>query len=585
MRTELSASHAPPSRRNCSSVPLRYSVLVTPEELAEAIHTVLTTAVDDGSLALPVEEVPLPRVERPRNRDHGDWATNVAMQLAKKAGTNPRALAELLVPRLAELDGVDSVEIAGPGFLNFRLSAASAGELARTIVEAGEAYGRNDALAGQHVNLEYVSANPTGPVHLGGARWAAVGDSLARILVACGATVTREYYFNDHGSQIDHFSHSLYARAMGREVPEDGYGGQYIADIAEQVRADARAAGEPDPITLPEEEAIEVFRARGVELMFAEIKERLHSFRVDFDVFFHEDSLHSSGAVADAIARLRERGEIFDEGGAVWLRTTTYGDDKDRVLIKSDGQAAYFAGDVAYYLNKRERGADAAIYLLGADHHGYIGRMMAMCAAFGDEPGVNLQILIGQLVNLVKDGEPVRMSKRAGTIVTLDDLVDAVGVDAARYALVRVSMDTQVDIDLDLLSQHSNDNPVYYVQYAHVRTCNVARNAAAHGVSRDAGFDPAALDTEADSALLGALAQFPAQVAQATELREPHRIARYLESLAATYHAWYGQCRVTPRSDDPVEAGHIARLWLNDAVTQVLRTGLGLLGVSAPERM
>jgi len=351
------------------------------------------------------------------------------------------------------------------------------------------------------------------------------------------------------------------------------------------VRADARAAGEPDPVTLPEEEAIEVFRARGVELMFAEIKERLHSFRADFDVFFHEDSLHSSGAVADAIARLRERGEIFDEGGAVWLRTTTYGDDKDRVLIKSDGQAAYFAGDVAYYLNKRERGADAAIYLLGADHHGYIGRMMAMCAAFGDEPGVNLQILIGQLVNLVKDGEPVRMSKRAGTIVTLDDLVDAVGVDAARYALVRVSMDTQVDIDLDLLSQHSNDNPVYYVQYAHVRTCNVARNAAAHGVSRDAGFDPAALDTEADSALLGALAQFPAQVAQATELREPHRIARYLESLAATYHAWYGQCRVTPRSDDPVEAGHIARLWLNDAVTQVLRTGLGLLGVSAPERM
>ena len=559
---------------------------MTPEELASLIRSTLLDAAAAGRISIDPAQVPDPvTVERPRVREHGDWATNVAMQLGKKAGMAPREFAQILADDLSVADGIDSVEVAGPGFINIRLGAGAAGELARTIVEAGAEYGRNETLAGRSINLEYVSANPTGPVHLGGARWAAVGDSLARLMAASGAAVTREYYFNDHGSQIDRFSHSLYARAMGREVPEDGYGGQYIADIADQVRADARAAGEPDPITLPEAEAIEVFRARGVELMFAEIKERLHSFRADFDVFFHEDSLHTSGAVADAIERLRERGEIFDEGGAVWLRTTTYGDDKDRVLIKSDGQAAYFAGDVAYYLNKRERGADAAIYLLGADHHGYIGRMMAMCAAFGDKPGENLQILIGQLVNLVKDGEPVRMSKRAGTIVTLDDLVDAVGVDAARYALVRVSMDTQVDIDLNLLSQHSNDNPVYYAQYAHVRTCNVARNAATHGVTRDAGFDPAALDTEADEALLAALAQFPAQVAQATELREPHRIARYLESLAATYHTWYGQCRVTPRGDDPVEPGHVARLWLNDAVTQVLRTGLGLLGVSAPERM
>ena len=562
---------------------------MSPEALSELISSIAHNLIAAGQAGALTDEL-IPSVDklavmRPKDRAHGDWASNIAMQLAKKAGMKPRDLAEPFAAALAEADGIAKVEVAGPGFINIRLGAGAAGELARTIVEAGVAYGRNETLSGRSINLEYVSANPTGPVHLGGARWAAVGDSLARLMAASGAAVTREYYFNDHGSQIDRFSHSLYARAMGREVPEDGYGGQYIADIAEQVRADARAAGEPDPITLPEEEAIEVFRARGVELMFAEIKERLHSFRADFDVFFHEESLHTSGAVAAAIERLRERGEIFDEGGAVWLRTTTYGDDKDRVLIKSDGQAAYFAGDVAYYLNKRERGADAAIYLLGADHHGYIGRMMAMCAAFGDKPGENLQILIGQLVNLVKDGEPVRMSKRAGTIVTLDDLVDAVGVDAARYALVRVSMDTQVDIDLDLLSQHSNDNPVYYVQYAHVRTCNVARNAAEHGVTRDAGFDPAALDSEADEALLAALAQFPAQVAQATELREPHRIARYLESLAATYHAWYGQCRVTPRGDDPVEPGHIARLWLNDAVTQVLRTGLGLLGVSAPERM
>ena len=559
---------------------------MTPEELATLIRATLLDAAAAGRISIDPSLVPDPvTVERPRVREHGDWATNVAMQLGKKAGMAPREFAQILADDLAAADGIDSVEVAGPGFINIRLGAGAAGELARTIVEAGAAYGRNETLSGRSINLEYVSANPTGPVHLGGARWAAVGDSLARLMAASGAAVTREYYFNDHGSQIDRFSHSLYARAMGREVPEDGYGGQYIADIADQVRADARAAGEPDPITLPEEEAIEVFRARGVELMFAEIKERLHSFRADFDVFFHEDSLHTSGAVAAAIERLRERGEIFDEGGAVWLRTTTYGDDKDRVLIKSDGQAAYFAGDVAYYLNKRERGADAAIYLLGADHHGYIGRMMAMCAAFGDEPGVNMQILIGQLVNLIKDGAPVRMSKRAGTIVTLDDLVSAVGVDAARYALARSSMDSAIDIDLDLLASTSNENPVYYVQYAHARTRNVARNAAEHGVTRRSGFSPAALDDPADSALLGALARFPAVVAQAASLREQHRVARYLEELAAAYHTWYAATRVTPRGNDPVAPGHVARLWLNDAVSQVIANGLSLLGVSAPERM
>ncbi|MST64942.1 arginine--tRNA ligase [Schaalia hyovaginalis] len=559
---------------------------MTPEELALVIRSAILTGIEEGCLALETGAVPeTVKVERPRNREHGDWATNVAMQLAKKAGMAPRAFAEILADSLAKVEGIDAVEIAGPGFINIRLGAASAGELARTIVEGGSVYGTNESLAGTTINLEYVSANPTGPVHLGGARWAAVGDSLARLMSASGAAVVREYYFNDHGSQIDRFANSLYARAMGREAPEDGYGGQYIADIADQVRADAAAAGEPDPVTLPEAEAVEAFRARGVELMFGEIKERLRDFRSEFDVFFHEDSLHNSGAVARAIETLRERGEVFDLDGAVWLRTTSYGDDKDRVLIKSDGQAAYFAGDVAYYLDKRQRGADAAIYLLGADHHGYIGRMMAMCEAFGDEPGVNMQILIGQMVNLVKDGKPVRMSKRAGTIVTLDDLVDAVGVDAARYALVRVSMDSNLDIDLDLLASHTNENPVYYVQYAHARTRNVARNAAEHGVSRDAGFDPAALDAPADAELLGVLAQFPAQVAQAAELREPHRVARYLESLAAAYHTWYGQCRVTPRGDDPVDTGHVARLWLNDAVTQVLATGLGLLGVAAPERM
>ncbi|MGO3795578.1 MAG: arginine--tRNA ligase [Pauljensenia sp.] len=559
---------------------------MTPEELAALIRTTLLEASASGTLALDAADVPdTVRVERPKNRDHGDWATNVALQLARRAGVAPREFAEVLAATLREAEGIEEVAIAGPGFINVTLGAASAGQLVATILEAGESFGTNASLSGMKVNLEYVSANPTGPVHLGGARWAAVGDSLARLIEASGAEVTREYYFNDHGSQIDRFARSLYARAMGHEAPEDGYGGQYIAEIADRVRHDALAAGEPDPVSLPEDEAVEAFRARGVDLMFDEIKERLHSFRSDFDVFFHEDSLHSSGAVTRAIEVLRERGEVFDEDGAVWLRTTDYGDDKDRVLIKSDGQAAYFAGDVAYYLDKRRRGADVAIYLLGADHHGYIGRMMAMCEAFGDTPGVNMQILIGQMVNLLKDGQPVRMSKRAGTIVTLADLVDAVGVDAARYALVRVSMDSNLDIDLDLLTSHSNENPVYYVQYAHARTRNVARNAAEHGVSREAGFDPAALDHPADGDLLGVLAQFPAQVAQAAELREPHRVARYLEQLAAAYHAWYGQCRVTPRGDEPVTPGHVARLWLNDAVSQVLRNGLGLLGVEAPERM
>ena len=567
--------------------PLRYPERVTPEELAEAIRTVLVAAAGDGSLNLPIEEVPLPKVERPRNRDHGDWATNVAMQLAKKVGTNPRALGELLAERLGAVDGIDSVEVAGPGFLNVRLSAGAAGELARTILEAGDSYGTNDSLASSHVNLEYVSANPTGPVHLGGARWAAVGDSLARILAACGATVTREYYFNDHGTQIDRFARSLLAAARHQETPEDGYGGAYIGEIARTVTDDELAAGRPDPATLPDAEATEVFRARGVDLMFDSIKRELHEFHSDFDVFFHEDSLHESGAVTAAIDRLRERGMILEKDGATWLRTTDFGDDKDRVLIKSDGDAAYFAADVAYYLDKRQRGADCAIYLLGADHHGYIGRMMAMCAAFGDEPGVNMQILIGQLVNLVKDGQPVRMSKRAGTIVTLEDLVEAVGVDAARYALTRSSMDSMIDIDLDLLASSTNDNPVYYVQYAHARTRNVARNAAEHGVEREGSiaFDPAALDDPADSALLGVLAQYPALVAQAAQMREQHRVARYLEQLASAYHTWYAATRVTPRGDDPVDAGHVARLWLNDAVSQVLANGLGLLGVSAPERM
>ncbi|KGM10342.1 arginine--tRNA ligase [Cellulomonas bogoriensis] len=558
---------------------------MTPAELSQALHAVLTAAVDEGTVPLPEGSVPAQvTVERPRSREHGDWATNVAMQVAKRAGMAPRAVAEVLAARLTQVAGVASVDVAGPGFLNITLDAAAAGELARTVVEAGEAYGRSDTLAGQRINLEFVSANPTGPIHIGGVRWAAVGDSLARTLQACGAHVTREYYFNDHGAQIDRFARSLLARARGQEAPEDGYGGQYISDIAAQVLAGCRADAAPDPLSLPEDEALEVFRARGVDLMFTEIKASLRDFGVEFDVYFHEDSLHGSGAVGRAVERLRELGHIFEAEGATWLRTTDFGDDKDRVIIKSDGDAAYIAGDLAYYLDKRERGFDRVVIMLGADHHGYVGRMMAMCAAFGDTPHVNLEILIGQMVNLVRDGQPVRMSKRAGTVVTIDDLVDAVGVDAARYALARSSVDSMIDLDLDLLVRATNDNPVHYVQYAHARTVSVARNAHDLGVHREGGFDPALLDHQSESTLLATIGEYGRVVAQAAELREPHRVARYLEELAGAYHKWYDQRRVTPFGDEQVGDVHRTRLWLNDATRQVLANGLGLLGVSAPDR-
>jgi arginyl-tRNA synthetase len=562
---------------------------MTPADLSAALLDIVTTVVerrreagaDIPELSLTVADVPL---ERPKNRDHGDWASNVAMRLAKKVGANPRELAEEIATAAAGIDGVAEASVAGPGFINFRLEAAAAGQLAKTIVEAGDGYGRGHAYDGLRVNLEFVSANPTGPVHMGGARWAAVGDSLARILQAEGADVTREYYFNDHGSQIDRFARSLLAAYLGEPTPEDGYGGAYIGEIAERVVAQY----DGDLSALPREQQQEVFRSIGTQLMFEEIKQRLHSFGVDFDVYFHEDSLHESGAVERAIERLREQGHIFEADGAIWLRTTTFGDDRDRVVIRSNGEPAYISGDLGYYLDKRERGFEQNIIMLGADHHGYIGRMMAMVEAFGDVPNVNLQILIGQLVNLVKDGEPVRMSKRAGTIVTLDDLVDAVGVDAARYALVRSSTDSQLDIDLDLLAKRSNDNPVYYVQYAHARTRSVAANAEKAGVDRSV-FAPELLTHETESALLGGLQEFPRVVALAAELREPHRVARYIEELAGLYHAWYavrdGSTRVIPHGDEPVTDVHRTRLWLNDATGQVIRNGLGLLGVSAPDRM
>lgn len=554
------------------------SVSLTPADLSNCILLALEKLQQDG--ILPAGELPeTVTVERPKNRDHGDWATNVAMQVAGRLGIAPREMATALAGELSSIEGIAKVDVAGPGFINITLSAAAAGELAKQIVLAGPDYGKGELYSGLKMNLEFVSANPTGPMHIGGTRWAAVGDSLARIFQAQGADVTREYYFNDHGAQIDRFARSLLASAKGEPAPEDGYAGEYINQIAKAVLAE-----HPEALGLPDPEATEVFRAFGVELMFAEIKQSLEDFGVKFDVFFHENSLYESGAVAKAIERLKTLGHIFEEDGAIWLRSTTFGDDRDRVVIKSDGEAAYIAGDLAYYLNKRERGFDRAIYMLGADHHGYVQRMMAMCAAFGDEPGVNLEILIGQLVNLVRNGEPVRMSKRAGTVVTMEDLVEAVGVDAARYALTRSSINSMLDIDLDLLSKKTNDNPVFYVQYAHARTKQVGNNAASLEVD-DSEFDPGLLSHPTESELLAKLAQFPAVMSHAAQERSPHLVARYLEEVSGSYHRWYDNCRVTPLSGNPVESIHRTRLWLNNAAAVVLANGLEVLGVSAPERM
>jgi arginyl-tRNA synthetase len=555
---------------------------VTPADLAAAVVAAVAAAVEGSELAVAVPETVT--VERPRSREHGDYATNVALKLAKPARRPPRDVAEILAAHLRTADGVAAVEVAGPGFLNIRLDAV--GRIAAAVVEAGETYGRNSEASGETIDLEFVSANPTGPIHLGGTRWAAVGDALARVLQASGAEVAREYYFNDAGVQIDRFAASLDAAARGAEVPEEGYAGGYISEIAQQV-----VAGRPGLLEEPEEKRLDAFRRDGVESMFDSIKADLHAFGVDFDVYFSERTLHESGQVDAAVARLQEQGHTYSADGALWLRTTDFGDDKDRVLVKSDGTTTYFTADAAYYLDKRSRGFDRCVYMLGADHHGYVARLKALAACAGDDPQRNIEILIGQLVSLVRDGEPVRMSKRAGTVITLNDLVDAVGVDAARYSLVRSSIDSTLELDLAVLARQTNDNPVFYVQYAHARIASLLRNAAEFGVVLAAphDVDVSLLTHDRESDLLRSLGDFPRVVASAAELRAPHRIARHLEELAGTYHRFYDACRVLPpglkTGEEPANELTYARLLLVQATQVVLRNGLGLLGVSAPERM
>ncbi|MGH8969686.1 MAG: arginine--tRNA ligase [Actinomycetes bacterium] len=551
---------------------------MTPAELSAAVLAAVRAAVDAGDLS--VEPPATVRVERPKVREHGDYATSVALQLAKPAGLPPREVAEAIAGPLRGTHGVASVDVAGPGFLNITLEAAAQGELARTVVRAGGTYGRTSTLAGQTVNLEFISANPTGPLHLGHTRWAAVGDALGRVLSAAGARVTREFYVNDRGAQMDLFGASLMAAAQGRPVPENGYHGDYVAELAKAIVAEV-----PGITELPDGEQLEAFREEGYRRQLDQQRQVLDDFRTHFDVWSSERELHRSGAVERGLAKLREQGHVFEQGGAVWLRTTDFGDDKDRVLVRSNGETTYFASDTAYYVDKRARGYDRCIYMLGADHHGYVGRLRAIAACAGDDPAETVDVMIGQLVKILEGGEELRLSKRAGTIVTLEDFVGMAGVDAVRYSLCRYPTDSPLTLDIDVITRQTNENPVFYVQYGHARVSGVLRNARELGVDRGDAFRPDLLDHEREGDLLRALGEFPRVVATAAELCEPHRVARYLEELAGTFHRFYDACRVLPRGDEQVTDLHRGRLWLVEATRVVLANGLGLLGVDAPERM
>lgn len=559
---------------------------MNPGQLSLTIVDVLECLVADGTVTLPHGVPTTVTVERPRQQGHGDYATNVALQLAKQASTSPRALAELVSARLVGAEGVAGVEVAGPGFLNITVDAGSQGQVAAQVLAAGGTYGHSRTLAGQSVNIEFISANPTGPLHLGHTRWAVLGDAIARVLQAAGAQVAREFYINDRGNQMDLFGASLEAAALGRPIPEDGYQGAYVADLAARIVAER-----PEILDLPALERLPAFREAGYALQLREQQDQLDGFNTHFDVWFSERALHaegSDGSVADTLQGLKDNGHLFESDGALWMRTTDFGDDKDRVLIRSNGELTYFASDTAYYLNKRARGFDHCIYLLGADHHGYVGRLRAMAACVGDDPALTLDVMIGQLVKIMRDGEELRLSKRAGTIVTLTELVDEIGVDALRYSLARYPADSPLTLDVAEITKASSDNPVYYVQYAHARTCRMMENAADLGVTLPGdAYDPSLLGHELDGRLLRALAEFPRVVASAAELREPHRIARYLEDTAAVFNKWYDtkECRMLPQGDEPVAPVNRARLVLVAATRTVLANGLDLLGVSAPERM
>jgi arginyl-tRNA synthetase len=520
-------------------------------------------------------------LERPKNREHGDYATSIALALAKVAEKAPRQIAEIIATSLKSSEIIERIEIAGPGFINITLVKASQGAVVNAIFAQGEKYGEVKILAGVKINLEFISANPTGPLHLGHTRWAAVGDALARVLIAGGAKVAREFYINDRGNQMDLFGASLAASALGQARPEDGYQGQYIDELAQEI-----LIKHPEYKELSGQSASDTFREAGYELQLAQQKKVLDNFGTRFDIWFSERSLHSGDGIDKALATLKSQGHTYEDEGAIWLRTTDFGDDKDRVLVKSGGELTYFSSDTAYYLDKRRRGFDICIYMLGADHHGYVGRLKATAACAGDDPEYNIHVLIGQLVKIIEGGQEIKLSKRAGTIITLEELVERVGVDAARYTLIRYPVDTPMVLDIDLLKKRTNDNPVFYVQYAHARICAVLRNAKdlsiPYGIN---SYQAELLTHDRERELLGSLTEFPRVVASAAELRQPHRIARYIEELATLYHGFYNDCRVLPLGDESPSAMHSTRASLCDATRQVISNALNLLGVSAPEKM
>ncbi len=549
------------------------------EQLEATLKEAISRAIQANALSGAVPDSI--KLERPKDRSHGDYATSIALQISKAMGRNPREVAQVIADQLIGIDSINKVEIAGPGFINLTLNRASQAQLVETIVAAKDAFGQGKSLSGIKINLEFISANPTGPLHLGHTRWAAVGDALGRVLTAAGAQVTREFYINDRGNQMDLFGQSVEAVALGQPVPDNGYQGDYIKDLAVEVVKD-----NPGIKELASAERTEAFREAAYKVQLKDQQRVLDTFNTHFDVWFSERSLHDQGAVEHGVQKLRKQGHVFENEGATWLRTTDFGDDKDRVITKANGELTYFASDTAYYINKRERGFDICIYMLGADHHGYINRLRATAACAGDDPDYNIDVLIGQLVKIMEGGQEVKLSKRAGTIITLEELVEKVGVDAARYTLIRYPVDTPMVMDIDVLKRNTNENPVYYVQYAHARIAAVLRNAAELRASLELkDFDPNQLTHDRENELLGVLAEFPRVIESAAELREPHRVARYLEELAGTYHGFYNDCRVLPMGEEKLTAMHTARLLLCTATKQVLKNGLDLLGVSAPERM
>lgn len=571
------------------------------EQVEEVVDAALSAAVADGSL--PLEEVPAAALERPRDAANGDWASTVALRAAKAAHMKPRDVAEVVVSHLPKNDLIASTEIAGPGFVNIRLTNAA---LASVIAEArreGMDFGRGEAPANAgRINLEYVSANPTGPMHVGHGRWAALGDSMARVLRHAGFDVSEEFYINDHGTQMDNFGRSVsvrYEQLCGRDVPmpENCYGGAYVIDIAREI---LDADGEKW-LDVPKEERVVAFRERSYVEMLEHNKAVLSGFGTTFDTWFSERTLYvpdedGKSAVDHALEAMDAKGYVFQKDGATWFKSTAFGDEKDRVLIKENGEFTYFLSDVAYHYNKIQRGFTHLIDIWGADHHGYVKRCQAMLAAWGYEGA--LEVVLGQLVNLFRDGSAVRMSKRTGEMVTFEELIEEVGVDATRYLMLSRSSDQPIDFDIEVAKKKDATNPVYYVQYAHARICSILRKAACEGdlAAAEAGditfnelaertvgadVDLSPLCEESELALMRKMGDFADMVAQAAADRAPFRLTHYAQDLAALFHQFYTNCHVL--ADD--EATRRARLALCDASRIVLALTLSLLGVSAPEKM